>query len=323
MPSLAQHLDLTDVQARAQRARIDRRIQRKRQEPYTSVEVVLCCALFRVVDPHRFGGRNISQVPSEVTLLADLFVRSPASITSKMLNLDGSRANAAADEVLFFEAMAADSAHFAVLYERVLLAARHMGIGPERMPDFVERHPGGGIVLLGQDDLPQQPLVESVERLAAKIRARQLAASDAQTTRIAEQTIRLGQHRFAREVLTNYWHQCAFCEFAPRSLPRKRLLIASHIKPWAACSDPERLDASNGIAACPMHDAAFDAGLITVNGGLRVHRARRLQRSREIDPGVEHSFGPALRSTLRVPGHAAPAAPYLQWHQQHVYADDV
>ncbi|WP_323671481.1 HNH endonuclease [Candidatus Poriferisodalis multihospitum] len=240
-----------------------------------------------------------------------------------MLNLDGSRANAAADEVLFFEAMAADSAHFAVLYERVLLAARHMGIGPERMPDFVERHPGGGIVLLGQDDLPQQPLVESVERLAAKIRARQLAASDAQTTRIAEQTIRLGQHRFAREVLTNYWHQCAFCEFAPRSLPRKRLLIASHIKPWAACSDPERLDASNGIAACPMHDAAFDAGLITVNGGLRVHRARRLQRSREIDPGVEHSFGPALRSTLRVPGHAAPAAPYLQWHQQHVYADDV
>jgi len=92
MPSLAQHLDLTDVQARAQWARIDRRIQRKRQEPYTSVEVVLCCALFRVVDPHRFGGRNISQVPSEVTLLADLFVRSPASITSKMLNLDGSRA---------------------------------------------------------------------------------------------------------------------------------------------------------------------------------------------------------------------------------------
>lgn len=323
MPSLVEHLDLTDVQARAQWARIDRRVQRKRQEPYASVEVVLCCALFRVVDPHRFGGRNIGHVPNEVTLLADLFVRSPASITSKMLNLDGSRANAAADEVLFFEAMAADSAHFAVLYERVLLAARYMGIGPERLPDFVERHPGGGIVLLGQDELPQQPLVESVERLAAKIRARQLAASEAQTTRIAERTIRLGQHRFAREVLNNYRHQCAFCEFAPRSLPRKRLLIASHIKPWAACSDPERLDASNGIATCPMHDAAFDAGLITVNGGLRVHRARRLQRSRAIDPGVEHSFGPSLRSTLRAPGQAAPASLYLQWHQTHVYAGDV
>ncbi|WP_420625308.1 HNH endonuclease [Candidatus Poriferisodalis sp.] len=321
MPSLAAYLELTDAQARAQWGRIDRRIPSKKQEPYTSVEVILCCALFRIIDPHRFGGRNIDHVPDEITRLADLFVRSPASITSKMLNLDGSRANAAANEVLFFDAMAADPAHFSALYERVLIAARHMGITPERLPDFVERDPGGGIVLLGQDHLPQQPLVEAVELLAAKIRARQLAASDAQTARIAEQTIRLGQHRFAKQVLANYKHQCGFCSFAPRSLPRKRLLIASHIKPWAVCNDAERLDASNGIAACPMHDAAFDAGLITINGGLRVHRASRLQQSVRVDPGVDHNFGRSLRRTLRTPERAAPESLYLDWHQQHVFAD--
>ena len=33
----------------------------------------------------------------------------------------------------------------------------------------------------------------------------------------------------------------------------------------------------NGVAACGVHDAAFDTGLITVNGGLRVHKAHRLK----------------------------------------------
>lgn len=323
MPSLAALLELTDDQARAEWGRIVQREWRDRQERYRTVELVLCCALFRAVDPHRFGGRNIHLVPDEVTCLADLFKRLIESISIKMLNLDGSWANGAACDVPFYDRMAADPAHFAALYERVVTAARQMGIGPDRLPDILEQETTDITQLLGQNGLPPRPLTEAVEVLAAKLRARHLAIDDSQTFRVAEQQIRLGQHRFAREVLSNYRHQCAFCEFAPRSLPRKRLLMASHIKPWAACSDPERLDASNGIAACPTHDAAFDAGLITVNGGLRVHQALGLQRSRKVDPGVEHNFGPALRSTLRAPGHAPPAAPHLRWHQQHVYADNV
>ena len=46
---------------------------------------------------------------------------------------------------------------------------------------------------------------------------------------------------------------------------RHRLLIASHIKPWRDSTPAERLDARNGIAACPIHDAASDTGLLTVN----------------------------------------------------------
>lgn len=321
MPSLAALLELTDEQARAQWGRILQREWRPQQEPYRSVELVLCCALFRAVDPHRFGGRNIHLVPSEVTRLADLFKRSSMSINIKMLNLDGSRANGAACDVPFFDRMAAEPVHLAVLYERVLRAARHMGIGPESLPDFLEGEMTDGAVLLGQEDLPHLPLIEAVETLAARLRAKQLAADEDQTFRVAEQQIRLGQHRFAKEVLANYGHRCGFCDFAPRSLPRKGLLIASHIKPWAACDDFERLDASNGIAACPMHDTAFDAGLITVNGGLRVHRAHQLQQSRQTDHGVERNFGRSLRSRLREPDDAAPQGSYLLWHQEHVYLD--
>ena len=321
MPSLAALLELTDDEARGQWGRILQRVHRSRQEPYNPVEVVLCCALFRAVDPHRFGGRNIHLIPEEVAHLAELFKRSTRSINIKMLNLDNSRPNGAASDVPFYDAMGADPVHFTALYECVVRAARHMGIGPSRLPDFIERDMAGNAVMLGQESLPQGPLMEAVEVVAARIRARQLATDDAQTFRVAEQKIRLGQHRFARNVLENYGHQCAFCDFAPRSLPRQKLLIASHIKPWAVSDNTERLDAANGIASCPMHDTAFDVGLITVNGGLRVHRAGPLQRSLAIDAGVDHNFGDTLRSTLRSPGRAAPDGTYLAWHQEYVYAD--
>ena len=62
------------------------------------------------------------------------------------------------------------------------------------------------------------------------------------TIRMAEQTVRLGQHRFASQVLDNYSHSCAFCGFAPKSIPVNRLLLASHFKPWADSDDNERLE---------------------------------------------------------------------------------
>ncbi len=42
-----------------------------------------------------------------------------------------------------------------------------------------------------------------------------------------------------------------------------KLLIASHIKPWAICSDKERIDPYNGILLSAAYDKAFDAGLIS------------------------------------------------------------
>lgn len=148
--------------------------------------------------------------------------------------------------------------------------------------------------------------------------------SEAETTRLVEQAVRLGQHRFASAVLENYQHSCAFCGFAPRSIRNNRLLVASHIKPWAVSTDRERLDPLNGVAACPTHDAAFDTGLITVNGGLRVHRAPRLAASTAGDPGVDRYFGEALGPTLFVPeGGSRPDPTYLTWHHQHMYQGEL
>lgn len=43
----------------------------------------------------------------------------------------------------------------------------------------------------------------------------------------------------------------------------KKLLIASHIKPWAASNNDERLSEENGLLLTPTYDKLFDYGLIT------------------------------------------------------------
>ena len=42
-----------------------------------------------------------------------------------------------------------------------------------------------------------------------------------------------------------------------------RLLIASHIKPWAVSTPKEQVDPNNGFMLSPLYDALFDKGFIT------------------------------------------------------------
>ncbi|MCY4273163.1 MAG: HNH endonuclease [bacterium] len=322
--SLSDYLDLTVEQARSQWGQILRRQPKPRQEPFTPVEAILCYGLFFVMDPHRYGGGSIHRAPRILHDLAALFVRPPGSVNSKMMNLDGSRANAGAHEWRFFIEMAADPDQFPHLYNRVLRAARDMGVDEDRLPDFLTLEGIASFDLLGQEELARQHSLDAVlEVRAAKKRVRSLATHE-DTTRMAEHEIRVGQHRFAKQVLENFDHSCGFCGFAPRSLPGNRLLVASHIKPWADCDDHERMDVQNGVAACPTHDAAFDSGLITVNGGLRVHRASKLEVSSRADPGVGQYFGQALKPELIIPEQGQrPGDSYLAWHRENVFQGTV
>jgi predicted restriction endonuclease len=68
---------------------------------------------------------------------------------------------------------------------------------------------------------------------------------------------RVGQGLF-RKKLIEYWKGCAVT-----GCVNQALLKASHIKPWAASDNIERLDVYNGLLLNPGLDVAFDAGLIT------------------------------------------------------------
>ena len=101
------------------------------------------------------------------------------------------------------------------------------------------------------------------------------------------------------------------------------MLLAGHIKPWQDSTPSERLDPRNGLAACPAHDVAFDTGLLTVNGGLRIHLARSLADATRTDPLTRQYYGrPPLREALLLPaGAQAPARKYLDWHRQKIFID--
>lgn len=68
---------------------------------------------------------------------------------------------------------------------------------------------------------------------------------------------RIGQGQF-RASLIDYWSVCSVTECQD-----PRLLIASHIKPWAKSTAIECLSLYNGLLLSPSLDACFDSGFIS------------------------------------------------------------
>ena len=295
-----------------------------RQVAFNTVETLLCYGLFYILDPHRYGGANIDKVPSTVSMLAAFFRRSPGSITNKMLNLDGSRQHSARNEPLLFARLASEPAKYQTLYRDILIAARNLSIGEETLPDFLDYlHSSAGMEdLFGQEDLPNSNtiLLAGTDNEMKELE-QVFALGEGLTEKLVERKIRLSQHRFALEVLDNCGRTCVFCGFEPRSLPlRSGLLRASHIKPWAAADHRERMDVRNGLAACPMHDAAFDQGYLAIKGDYHIYEARVLQTSVVQDRGVNLYFGDTINSSLILPQHAKrPADHYLVYHWQKIF----
>lgn len=113
----------------------------RRQVNFSSVEVLLCLAASRVVRWNSYGGNNSHEAPRPVPELARLFKRSPGSITSKMGNLFGGRANQGKSETEAAEWYLADPSRLDAVYERILSAAAEVGIGKSRLPDFMPLTP--------------------------------------------------------------------------------------------------------------------------------------------------------------------------------------
>lgn len=170
--------------------------------------------------------------------------------------------------------------------------------------------------MIGQDELNDSEVESAVRQLL-------LAASgDLVTEKEALAAVRIGQHRFAWSVLENCGRACVFCGLSLADGRARRMLLASHIKPWRDCSAGERLDYRNGLAACPTHDVAFDTGLLAVNGGYRIHVASAVTQLLGHDDAADAAFGrPPLRERLVLPlGATHPGRTYLDWHRSRIFS---
>ncbi len=118
---------------------------------------------------------------------------------------------------------------------------------------------------------------------------------------------RVGQHLF-RQGLLDLWD--GRCAISGLSVPA--LLRASHAKPWKDCAtDQERLNVHNGLLLAAHLDAAFDAGLITVEDDGWVVVSEALEADARAVLGVERP--------RRVRGLVEEHRGYLAWHREWVF----
>ena len=85
------------------------------------------------------------------------------------------------------------------------------------------------------------------------------------TERTALVLSRIGQGVFRQSLMEKYQGKCIIS-----GIDHPRLLVASHIKPWAVSTNEERLSADNGLLLSATYDRLFDNGLITFDQNGRI-----------------------------------------------------
>ncbi len=94
-------------------------------------------------------------------------------------------------------------------------------------------------------------------------------------------------------------------------LKNRSHLRASHIKPWRACSDAEKLDGNNGLLLSPHVDHLFDRGYISFTD------AGDLLVADSLDRRVLTTWG--LSTPCNVGGFRSEQCKYLAYHRLEVF----
>jgi predicted restriction endonuclease len=110
---------------------------------------------------------------------------------------------------------------------------------------------------------------------------------------------RIGQGQFRRELI-DHWRGCAVTKY-----PDCAFLIASHIKPWSASTNEERLDKHNGLLLLANLDKAFDLGYVSFNEKGNILISEQLEEYQTL--GIEKDM-----SVLLVKAHQD----YLAFHRE-------
>ena len=161
----------------------------------------------------------------------------------------------------------------------------------------------------------QNQEIDFLDRQRVKLEPSQkLRIPTGSTDVLASVKVRRGQQFFRQAILNAYDVRCCISGI---NVPD--LLVASHIKPWRDFPD-QRLDPRNGLCLSALHDAAFDAGLITLDEKFGVVLSKRLRRFFP-QSALEENFVPFEQKMIRMPEQLAePAAECLQYHREVIFA---
>lgn len=116
---------------------------------------------------------------------------------------------------------------------------------------------------------------------------------------------RIGQGAFRDALLTFWKGRCCVtnCAVGP-------VLRASHIKPWRASTNAERLDSYNGLLLAANIDVLFDRGLISFSDEGEIIRSREISAEALMLLGCNQTI-----QTRLSPHHL----PYLAYHRDVIF----
>lgn len=118
---------------------------------------------------------------------------------------------------------------------------------------------------------------------------------------------RRGQGNYREKLIKKYDSKCVMT-----GIDNRKLLIASHIKPWSICNNYERVDVNNGLLLCANMDRLFDSGIITFENDGRLHISSFLGKENERLLRIEQNMYFDLRVTDDMKN-------YLEYHRDVLY----
>ncbi|MBI9093675.1 MAG: EVE domain-containing protein [Sphaerochaeta sp.] len=117
---------------------------------------------------------------------------------------------------------------------------------------------------------------------------------------------RVGQGSY-RKSLLQYWNYCSVT-----GCRNENMLIASHIKPWKACTLLESTDKDNGLLLVPNLDRAFDQGLISFDNEGKISISPHISEEDLSRLGI--SIYMRLHKTL-----TEKQKKYFEYHRKHIF----
>ncbi len=117
--------------------------------------------------------------------------------------------------------------------------------------------------------------------------------------------IRNGQIQYRQNLFALFGH----CPFS--KIDDEKILIASHIKPWAICDKNEKTDVNNGLMLSPLYDKLFDKGYITFEKDGRLKVSNWLSPANQARIDFNYSIGDLHLTPQRLM--------YLDYHRQYVF----
>lgn len=123
--------------------------------------------------------------------------------------------------------------------------------------------------------------------------------------------VRVNQQFFRSAILASYENKCCIT-----GLNIPSLLVASHIIPWSK-DENNRMNLSNGLCLNPLHDKAFDLGLITITPSYQIKLSSSLHKSSG-SAGKEF-FLRFDKKTISLPYKYLPDKKFLEYHNDKIF----